>query len=161
MEYSVRIERFAVIACSLWLGVAVASAQRAGNGTTLFQGARLIIGDNSAPIENGAFVVENGRLTKVGRNGEIQMPAGARRVDLTGKTVLPALNNVHLHIGYEGYTSWGVQNHTPENVVDHLEHEAFYGVGAVLTMGDQPDDFAIQFQKDQAAGKFRLELASC
>ena len=67
---------------------------------------------------------------------------------------MPAMNNVHIHIGYEGYTSWSVENHTPENVLDHLEREAFYGVGAAMTMGDQPADFAIKFQQDQLAGKF-------
>jgi imidazolonepropionase-like amidohydrolase len=84
----------------------------------------------------------------------VTAPAGATRVDLTGKTVMPALNNVHIHIGYEGFTSWSVENHTAENVLDHLEREAFYGVGTAMTMGDQPTDFAIKFQQDQMAGKF-------
>ena len=30
--------------------------------------------------------------------------------------------------------------------IDHLEREAFYGVGTAMTMGDQPTDFAIYFQ---------------
>jgi hypothetical protein len=34
---------------------------------------------------------------------------------------MPALNNIHLHIGYEGFVSWSVENHTPENVLDHLK----------------------------------------
>src|SRR5439155_12142829 len=68
-------------------------------------------------------------------------------------------NNVHLHIGYEGYTSWSAQNHTRENVIDHLLRESFYGVGTVMTMGDQPDDFALAFQRDQGAGKFPPEAA--
>ena len=67
---------------------------------------------------------------------------------------MPTMNNVHIHIGYEGYVSWSVENHTRENVLDHLEREAFYGVGTAMTMGDQPADFAIKFQQDQLAGKF-------
>ena len=55
---------------------------------TLFEGARLITGDGSAPIESSAFIVQNNRFTRVGRRGEIQAPAGATRVDLTGKTVM-------------------------------------------------------------------------
>lgn len=120
----------------------------------LYEGARLVIGDASTPIENGAFLVQNGHITAIGPKGSVKAPAGATRVDLTGKTVMPALNNVHIHIGYEGYVSWSVENHTRENVLDHLEREAFYGVGAAMTMGDQPLDFAIQFQQDQMAGKF-------
>jgi len=120
----------------------------------LYEGARLIIGDESAAIENGAFVVQNGRITAIGQRGSVQAPSKATRIDLTGKTVMPTMNNVHIHIGYEGYTSWNVTNHTPENVLDHLEREAFYGVGAAMTMGDQPTAFAIKFQQDQLAGKF-------
>src|SRR5579864_9279414 len=120
----------------------------------LYEGARLIIGDASAPIESGAFVVQNGHITAIGPKGSVKAPSGATRVDLTGKTVMPTLNNVHIHIGYEGYVSWSVENHTRENLLDHLEREAFYGAGAAMTMGDQPADFAIQFQQDQMAGKF-------
>ena len=131
----------------------MACAGLAGNAV-IYEGARLIIGDASAPVENGAFVVENGRITAVGVRGAVKAPAGAARVDLTGKTVMPTFNNVHMHIGYEAFVSWGPEDHTTENVLDHLEREAFYGAGAVMTMGDQPDDFAIRFQRDQRAGKF-------
>src|SRR5207247_118454 len=67
---------------------------------TLFEGARLIPGDGGAPIESSAFVVENDRFTSVGRKGEIQAPPGAARIDLTGKTVLPALVDGHSHFGF-------------------------------------------------------------
>lgn len=122
--------------------------------TVLYEGARLIIGDSSAPIENGAFLVQNGHITAIGPKGSIKAPAGASRVDLTGKTVMPTMNNVHIHAGYEGYVSWSAENHTAENLLDHMEREAFYGAGAAETMGDQPDEFAIKFQQDQIAGKF-------
>ena len=73
-------------------------AQNAG-GATLFEGARLIVGDASAPIENSAFLVQGDAITWVGRRGERQPPAGAARVDLSGKTVMPALIDGHNHIG--------------------------------------------------------------
>src|SRR5438876_9843807 len=122
--------------------------------TAVYECARLIIGDARAPIENGAFVVQNGRITAVGRKGAIDVPAGAAHVDLSGKTVMPAMVNVHVHIGYEGYTSWGAANHTPQNVLDHLQREAYYGVGATQSVGSSPTDQSLQFQKDQQAGKF-------
>jgi imidazolonepropionase-like amidohydrolase len=127
------------------------SAQANG---VLYEGARLIVGDGSAPIENGALLVRGGHITAIGPVGSIKAPAGASRIDLSGKTVMPALNNIHIHIGYEGYVSWSVKNHSPENVLDHLEREAFYGVGTAMAMGDQPVEFAIKFQQDQMAGKF-------
>ena len=129
-------------------------AAKAQTGAVVFEGARLIVGDGRAPIDDGAMVVGDGRIAAIGRKGSIQAPAGAARVDLTGKTVMPTLVNVHVHIGYEGYTSWGANNYTPENVLDHLEREAFYGVGATQTVGSSPTDASIQFVQDQQAGRF-------
>ena len=57
----------------------------------LFEGARLIAGDGSAAVENAAILVERGIITRIGRSGEIAAPAGAARIDLAGKTVMPAL----------------------------------------------------------------------
>ena len=65
---------------------------------TVFEGARLITGDGSAPIENAAFVVEGSRFTQVGRAGQIKAPAGAARVNLAGKTVIPGLIDTHTHM---------------------------------------------------------------
>jgi imidazolonepropionase-like amidohydrolase len=119
----------------------------------VYEGARLIIGDGTL-VDSGAFVVENGRIAAVGASGRVAAPSGATRVDLTGKTVMPAMVNVHVHIGYEGYTTWGAENHTPQNVIDHLQREAFYGVGAAQSVGSSPVDQSLQIQKDQQAGKF-------
>src|SRR5262249_52535358 len=100
------------------------------------------------------FVVQNTLIISIGRKDAVKTLSGAKHIDLTGKTVMPAMNNIHMHIGYEGFVSWGMENHTAENVLDHLEREAFYGVGSAMTMGDQPMDFALQFQRDQLAAKF-------
>ena len=152
------MRRIGMLACSLGaivVGSAALSSQSRGVATaTIYEGPRLIIGDASAPIENGAFVVQNGRITAVGRKGALAAPAGAMHVDLTGRTVMPGMINVHVHIGYEGYTSWGAENYTPQNVLDHLQREAFYGIVATQSVGSSPTDQSIQFIKDQSAGKF-------
>ena len=56
----------AVLVLSVCLVTAHALQQAPGN-PTLFEGARLIMGDGKAPIENSAFIVENDRFTKIGR----------------------------------------------------------------------------------------------
>src|SRR4029077_2702098 len=73
--------------------------QASQSNTTVFEGARLIKGDGSAPIENSAFIVEGEKLKRDGRRGELRAPAGAAQVDLMGKTVMPALVDRHGHIG--------------------------------------------------------------
>ena len=110
----------------------------AATGVTVFEGARLITGDGTAPIESSVFMVENNQFTQVGRQGELQVPAGAARVDLTGKTVMPAKVDVHGHLGYEnvveGTTS--KENFTRENLIDHLERYAYLGFSAVVSIAD-------------------------
>ena len=72
---------------------------RGQTGVTVFEGARLITGDGS-PVENSAFIVENDRFTSVAAQ-DVQVPAGAARVELTGKTVMPTKVDLHGHIGYQ------------------------------------------------------------
>ena len=77
-----------LVACLVW-AAGGPSAVQSQTAVTVFEGARLITGDGSAPIESSAFMVENDVFTRVGRRGELPVPAGAAHVDLTGKTVMP------------------------------------------------------------------------
>ena len=64
------------VACLLATGCfapVVVEAQSAA--VTVFEGARLIAGDGSAPVGDAAFIVENGRFTAVGRKGQLKVPA--------------------------------------------------------------------------------------
>lgn len=120
---------------------------------TLFEGARLITGDGSPPIENSAFIVENDRFTKVGRTGELAAPPGATRVDLAGKTVIPALIDAHSHIGYMKDLTSGPQNYTRENILDHMYRFAYFGVAASQAMGTDFGELPFQLRDELLAGK--------
>jgi imidazolonepropionase-like amidohydrolase len=115
--------------------------QAGSTPVTVFEGARLITGDGSTPIENSVFVVEGTRFTRVGKRGEIAEPAGARRVDLTGKTVMPGKVDLHGHIGYQHDFdgTMAKEYYTRENLIDHLQRLAYYGVSAVAGVGDLVD----------------------
>ena len=112
---------------------------------TVFEGARLITGDGSAPIENAAFVVEGSRFTQVGRAGQIKAPAGAARVNLAGKTVIPGLIDTHTHMP-----------ETREALVDALQRKAFYGVSVVMSLGTDPGDVALKMRSERIPGAARL-----
>jgi imidazolonepropionase-like amidohydrolase len=118
----------------------------------LYQGARLILGDGGV-IESGAMLVEGDRIVAVGPAGAVDAASGVTTVDLTGKTVIPALIDAHAHLGYEGYTAWGADSYTRENMIEHLERYAYYGFGAVFSAGSDPDDFALELQRAQQAGE--------
>src|SRR5215813_9669839 len=115
-----------------FLSLLIVSAMLHAQSTTkltLFEGARLILGDGQAPIESSAFIVENGHFTSVGRKGEIQASRGAVRVDLTGKTVMPAMVDVHSHFGFLNQKdgSMSKENFNERNLLDHLERYAYHG----------------------------------
>jgi molybdenum ABC transporter molybdate-binding protein len=133
-------------ACSTAPAQAPAPVRTTSSTTaTLFEGARLIVGDESAAIENSAFLVEGNSFTRVGRKGEVPLPDGASRVDLTGKTVMPAIVNAHAHLGYRKGASFVADNYTRENILDHLERFAYHGIGTVMSMGaERPDGFALR-----------------
>ncbi|GMG87332.1 amidohydrolase family protein [Biformimicrobium ophioploci] len=48
-------------------------------------------------IENGVVIVEGNRIAAVGKAGEVEIPAGARQMDVSGKTVMPGLVDAHAH----------------------------------------------------------------
>ena len=107
----------------------------AAGSATLFEGARLITGDEAPPIEDSAFVVQDGKFTSVGRRGEVQAPEGAARVDLTGKTVMPGIIEAHAHLGYWKDLKPSAEHFTREQLLSDLQRLAYHGVVAVLSMG--------------------------
>ncbi len=133
----------AASACLCWFA-GIASSQ-----PVLYEGARLIVDARRPPLENAAFLVENGHVVKVGKKGAVQAPAGAARMDLTGKTVMPALIDTHIHIGYQKELSYSPENYTHDNLADHLHRYAYAGVSAVMSLGTDPGDLPFQLRMEQ------------
>jgi len=120
-------------------------------GKVIFEGARLIPGDGRPPIDNAAFIVSGDRITQVGTKGSLDT-AGARRVDLTGKTVMPALVDAHVHLGYRRGTTFTAANYTRENLTAILDRLSYYGVAAVLEAGTGRGDLPFQVRDEHRAG---------
>ncbi len=126
----------------------------AGSGpdVRLFTGGRVIVGDGRI-IDDAAFLVRGDRIVQVGNAGEVAAPPEATVVDLTGRTVMPALVNTHAHLGWERYSSWGSENFTRENLVDHLHRHAYYGVGTIVSTGSDLEEIAIEVRQAQRVGE--------
>jgi len=114
------------VAASVALGAVAGFAfpAQAQSGVTAFEGARLIVGDERAPIENATLVVDGARIVQAGRAADVRVPAGATRVNLAGKTVMPMLIDTHVHL-----------SPTRERLTRDLKLRAYYGVSAALSMG--------------------------
>src|SRR5262249_46400022 len=112
--------------------VLLAGSAAAQTPVTVFEGARVITGDGDV-IENGSIVVEGSRFVAVGRRADVFVPAGARRVDVAGKTIMPTMTDLHGHLGFQNVAAGTMskETFTRENLIDHLQRLAYHGVGAV------------------------------
>jgi len=86
-----------------------------------YEGARLIVGDGRV-VENATIVVDGARITQAGAG--VSVPAGATRVTLAGKTVMPMIVDTHVHL-----------SPTREKLIIDLKRRAYFGVNAVMSMG--------------------------
>ena len=121
----------------------------------VFEGARLIPGDGSAPVDDSAFVVRNGRIQELGARTALRAPRGARRVDLRGTSVMPLIIDVHGHIGYMKDGTTGAAQYSRENVLDHLRRYLYYGVGAMQSLGTDRNDVELWIRNEQQAGTLK------
>jgi Tol biopolymer transport system component/imidazolonepropionase-like amidohydrolase len=70
------------------------------SGTVVYRGARIVTMKGDEVIEKGAIVVTDDRIVRVGSADAVKTPAGAREVDVTGKTIIPGLFDEHAHLHY-------------------------------------------------------------
>ena len=102
---------------------------------TAFEGARIIVGDGSQVIEKGTIVVNGTTIQAIGAN--VQVPAGAQRVNLTGKTVMPMILDTHIHAPA-----------TREQMIRDLRRRAYWGVGAAMSMGTDTTDVVFKVRDE-------------
>ncbi|HEX6316340.1 MAG TPA: amidohydrolase family protein [Gemmatimonadaceae bacterium] len=68
-------------------------------GSAVFRGARVVTMKGDEVIARGDIVVRNNRIVAVGPSGSVQVPAGARSFDVSGKTIVPGFVDTHAHLG--------------------------------------------------------------
>jgi len=84
------------------INVAIRVARDVPKGTVVLRGARIISMKGDEVIENGDVVVTDNRIVSVGPQGSA--PAGARVIDVAGKTIVPGFVDVHAH----PWPTWGI-----------------------------------------------------
>ena len=153
--YRLRIALFGVAALAAACSSGPADDSAASASTAvLFEGALLIPGDGSPPVEQAAFVVDGGMITQLGTVGQLDVPADVARVDLAGKTVMPALIGAHGHVGYQTGLTFDRENYTRESIYHDLRRATYFGLGTVMTMGIDTDEFVYQIRDETADGTF-------
>jgi imidazolonepropionase-like amidohydrolase len=130
----------AIVTLALLTGIALpASAQ----SVTAFEGARLIVGDGRV-IEKATLIVDGTKIAQAGGAADVSVPAGAARVSLAGKTVMPMVIDTHVHLGP-----------TRDALIRDLKLRAYYGVSAALSLGtDNYERLDLRGQTVPGAARF-------
>ncbi len=112
---------------------------------TAYEGARLIDGRGGAPLDNATVVVDGAKIVAVGRTGEVTVPAGATRVSLAGKTVMPMMIDAHVHL-----------SQSRDGIARDLKRRAWYGVSTVFSAGtDKYENLDLRAKVEPGSATFQ------
>ena len=87
-------------------------------GTVVLRGARIVTMKGQQVIENGDIVVTDNRIAGVGARGSVRVPAGARVIDVSGKTIIPGYVDIHAH----NWFGWGVHRDQVSQLLANLAY---------------------------------------
>ena len=90
------------------IDITITAAKDRPSGSVVLRGARIITMKGSEVIPRGDVVVTNNRIAAVGAQGSVKVPVGAKIIDVSGKTIMPGLVDIHAHM----WPQWGV--HSPQ-----------------------------------------------
>jgi len=68
------------------------------DGKIAFKNARIITMKGDEVIENATIVIDQNKIVAIGKSSDIQIPADAKIYDITGKTIMPGIVDVHAHL---------------------------------------------------------------
>ncbi len=130
--------------------------------TWLLQNARIFVG-NGKVIESGAVLLKGGKIAEVyGGTFPDAKTLNAEPIDGAGKTVLPGLIDMHVHIGgpggfYEDWTKFDPEKSSERELAAYL----YCGITAVRSVGDKADDMLKLRQRVNSGEKLGSELFLC
>jgi imidazolonepropionase-like amidohydrolase len=111
-------------------------AQAPAGSTIAITGARVIDGTGAAPLPGATIVIANGHIAAVGAPATVTVPAGATRVDMSGRTIMPGMINAHAHLNIDSEVKAPVR----DQLVQRLRTYADFGVTAAVSLGSTPAD---------------------
>ena len=122
-------------------------AQAPAGGPVALTGARVIDGTGRAPLEQATVLINNGRIEAIGAPAAVPVPAGATRVDLAGKTVIPGMINAHGHLNADS-----TNRPARDRIVSQLKVYADYGITTVVVLGTDDIEDAVKLRDEQESG---------
>lgn len=142
-----------VVGLLLLLSAPLSATQaKAAPDVTVLEGATVIDGVSSAPIEDAVLILEGERIRSVGRRGSIPIPKDATKINAAGKTIIPGLISLHGHVGRTEGMEADEELFNRARIQRDANQYLYYGFTHALSLGH--DREAIYgFLADQRAGK--------
>jgi imidazolonepropionase-like amidohydrolase len=134
---------------SLLLAPACGDAAPENGEVQAFVNAVIVDGTGAPALESGVILVRDGRIEAVGPEDQVQVPSGARVVDLDGRWLLPGFINAHGHVGGVRGLESGPHLYTRSNILEQLGRYARYGVTTVVSLGGDGEE-GIRIRDEQA-----------
>jgi imidazolonepropionase-like amidohydrolase len=140
----------------LLIGLCTAGAIAAESNPIAIVHARLIDGMGGTPVENATVLVRGKTIEYAGPAGGASVPKDAQIIDGTGKTVMPGLADLHVHL--QG--AWDGTSVDLLGYQRYLNAMLYAGVTTLLDTGNyQP--WILQLRQEQAAGRLRGPRIYC
>ncbi len=140
----------------------ILARQLARSENYLIRGARIFVG-NGKVIESGAILIKHGKIVEVYEGaGPDAKSVSANPIEAAGKTVLPGLIDVHIHLAAPG--GFYPDNYKFDPTAEMERHLAAYlysGVTAVRSVGDPLDTVLKVRQIANSGEKLGAYLYTC
>jgi imidazolonepropionase-like amidohydrolase/ABC-type multidrug transport system permease subunit len=140
----------------------VLNRQLARGDTYLIRGARIFVG-NGKVIENGTVLVRSGKIAEVYDGaGPDPKSVNAEIIEAEGKTILPGLIDVHVHLGAPGGFYPDSSKYDPEkSMLRELSAYLYSGVTTIRSVGDGVDNVLKLRSTVNGGEALGAELSAC
>jgi imidazolonepropionase-like amidohydrolase len=146
--------RFTVVL--LLVGLCITGASAVDTKPIAIVHARLIDGMGGTPVEDATVLVRGKTIEYAGPSGGASVPKDAQIIDASGKTVMPGLADLHVHL--QG--AWDGTSVDLLGYQRYLNAMLYAGVTTLLDTGNyQP--WVLQLRQEQAAGRLRGPRIYC
>lgn len=113
-----------------------------------FENARIITATQQNVLEGATLLIRGDRVVAVGKSSLIDIPSDAHRIDASGKTIMPAFIDTHVHT-----------NQSADDLLRDLRRLAWFGVGTVASLGVDTGDAPYKMRGSAVEGAARFLTA--
>jgi imidazolonepropionase-like amidohydrolase len=152
LRFAIGVVLVMLVVCLAYSRVGAQTPSQTKAQPIVLKGARLIDGTGRPAVENSVLVIAGDKIVAAGKAGAVSIPKDASVQDVSGKTIMPALINLHGHLGLSNNgADSAAGKYTQDNVVKQLDKYRSYGVETVASLG-QDEDLIFSIRMAQRAG---------